>query len=186
MEATQIKVVLRQSSGDQFEVTIAQNATVKELKEECAKNQTAIVADEMRLIFKGKILKDEQTLDEYKIADGLTVHLVKGSKAGAAKPAEGSSLGGTTSDATAAGTGAGAAGAGAAGANPFAGMPPGFGGMGGMGGMPGMGGMGGMPGMPGMGGMGGGMPNPDQMNQMMSNPMVQQMMSDPSVMQSII
>ena len=32
----------------------------------------------MRLIFKGKILKDEMKLDEYKIADGLTVHLVKG------------------------------------------------------------------------------------------------------------
>lgn len=38
----------------------------------------------MRLIFKGKILKDEQTLDEYKITDGLTVHLVKGK--GAAGP----------------------------------------------------------------------------------------------------
>jgi ubiquilin len=32
----------------------------------------------MRLIFKGKILKDEQTIDEYKITDGLTIHLVKG------------------------------------------------------------------------------------------------------------
>jgi len=42
----------------------------------------------MRLIFKGKILKDEMTLDEYKIADGLTVHLVKGSKPGAPKPTE--------------------------------------------------------------------------------------------------
>lgn len=38
----------------------------------------------MRLIFKGKILKDEMTLDEYKIADGLTVHLVKGKVPGAA------------------------------------------------------------------------------------------------------
>jgi ubiquilin len=38
----------------------------------------------MRLIFKGKILKDELTLDEYKIADGLTVHLVKGSNKGGA------------------------------------------------------------------------------------------------------
>lgn len=141
----------------------------------------------MRLIFKGKILKDELTLDEYKIADGLTVHLVKGSKPGANKPAEGSSLGGTTSDNNAAGAGATGAGAGAGAAqpNPFAGMG-GMGGFGGMPGMGGMGGMGGMPGMGGMGGMGGGMPNPDQMNQMMNNPMVQQMLSDPSVMQNII
>lgn len=35
----------------------------------------------MRLIFKGKILKDENTLIEYKIEDGVTVHLVKGKSA---------------------------------------------------------------------------------------------------------
>ncbi len=40
-------------------------------------------AEEMRLIFKGKILKDEMTLDEYKIVDGLTVHMVKGKSAAA-------------------------------------------------------------------------------------------------------
>lgn len=38
----------------------------------------------MRLIFKGKILKDEMTLDEYKITDGLTVHMVKGKSAAGA------------------------------------------------------------------------------------------------------
>ena len=38
----------------------------------------------MRLIFKGKILKDEMTLGEYKITDGLTVHMVKGKAAGGA------------------------------------------------------------------------------------------------------
>ena len=35
----------------------------------------------MRLIFKGKILKDENTLDDYKIENGLTIHLVKGKTA---------------------------------------------------------------------------------------------------------
>lgn len=46
--------------------------------------------------------------------------------------------------------------------------------MGGMGGMPMFGGMGGMPpGMGGMGGPGGQMPNADQMNAMMQNPMMQ-------------
>ena len=125
-----------------------------------AAKQDAIAVGEMRLIFKGKILKDEETLEFYKITDGLTVHLVKG---GGNKPAMGT---GQTASASNAGstaptqapnvgnpTGAGAAGMG--------GMP----GMGGMGGMPGMPGMGmGMPGgMGGMGGMGGGMPNPQMM-----------------------
>ena len=55
-------------------------ASVKELKEAC---QAAgeMPADEMRLIFKGKILKDELTLDEYKIENGVTIHLVKGKSA---------------------------------------------------------------------------------------------------------
>jgi ubiquilin len=165
MEESKIKITIRQSSGDQFEVEIGPKATVEELKKACAEKQTAIAAEEMRLIFKGKILKDEMTLDEYKITDGLTIHLVKGKSAnagGAGAPSEGAS---TTSSAGAAGAGAGAgaAGAGAAGANPFGGM----GGMGGFGGQPGMGGMGGMGGFGGgmggnpYGGMGGmGMPNP--------------------------
>jgi len=89
----------------------------------------------MRLIFKGKILKDEMTLDEYKITDGLTVHVVKGKSAAGAQPAattipvvpgEGSSLGGATvPDAN----------AGAAQPNPMAGMAGMFPGMG-AGGMP--------------------------------------------------
>lgn len=81
MEGEKIKVVVRQSSGDQFEVEVATKATVKELKEACAAKQTAIGADEMRLIFKGKILKDEMTLEDYKIGEGLTVHMVKGKSA---------------------------------------------------------------------------------------------------------
>jgi len=40
-----------------------------------------MTVEEMRLIFKGKILKDENTLAEYKIEDGVTVHLVKGKSA---------------------------------------------------------------------------------------------------------
>jgi len=140
MEDAKIKIVVRQSSGDQFEVEIAPKATVEELKKACAEKQTAMAAEEMRLIFKGKILKDEMTLDEYKITDGLTIHLVKGKSAGAAATDTSSATGSTAS--TAAGAG-GAAGVGAAaGGNPF----------GGAGGFPG-GGMGGMQGMPGMGGM---------------------------------
>ena len=41
-------------------------------------------AEEMRLIFKGKILKDEMTIEDFKITDGLTIHLVKGKTAAAA------------------------------------------------------------------------------------------------------
>lgn len=59
MENASIKLSIRLSSGDSFDVEIGANATVKDLKEQCASKQDAITADEMRLIFKGKILKDE-------------------------------------------------------------------------------------------------------------------------------
>jgi len=51
-----------------------------------------MTAEDMRLIFKGKILKDELTLDEYKIQDGLTVHLVKGKSSAATTAETGSTL----------------------------------------------------------------------------------------------
>jgi hypothetical protein len=160
MEEAKIKISVAQSSGDKFEVEISPKATVEELKKACATKQSSIAADEMRLIFKGKILKDEMTLDEYKITtDGLTVHLVKGKAAGGAATETSST---STASAGAAAGGAAGAGFGAAGAgqpNPFAGMG-GMGGMGGFGGggMGGHGGYGGMGGNP-YGGMGG-MPNP--------------------------
>lgn len=189
-----IKITIRQSSGEQFEVTIAPSSTVLELKTQCTE-KTQLPAESQRLIFKGKIMKDAQTLASYEIADGLTVHLVRGKTAAAA---------GQPSAATAA-TNAPAAGTGAdpmAGLGGMGGMPPGMGGMGGMPpgmmGMPGMGmpgmGMPGMPGMPGMaagaggpngmGGMGG--MDPAMMGQMMQNPMVQQMLSNPEFMQNMI
>ena len=59
---------------------------VGDFKALCAEKQSNIPAAEMRLIFKGKILKDESTLDHYKITDGLTIHMVKGMSA--VKPAE--------------------------------------------------------------------------------------------------
>jgi len=174
-----MKLVIRQSSGDQFEVEVPTTATVLELKQACEKTVN-LAPEAQRLIFKGRILKDEQTLESHKIEDGVTVHLVKAKTTGGAEPsAQTASNTAAASDAQ----------PNAAQANPFgfggAGMP----GMGGMGGMPGMGGMGGMPGMGGMGGMpgmGGGMPDMAQMQSMMQNPMVQQMLSNPQFMEQMI
>ena len=111
MEDAKIKVIVRQSSGDQFDVEIGAKASVMELKEECAKKQEAMAAGEMRLIFKGKILKDEMTLDEYKITDGMTIHLVKGKAAGG-QPSAPTTAASDAGASTGANAGAGAAGAG--------------------------------------------------------------------------
>ena len=87
--AGKIKITVRQSNGEQFEVEILPNAEVLELKKAC-EDKSGMAAADMRLIHKGKILKDEQPLSEYKITDGLTVHLVKGKSsapAGGSQPA---------------------------------------------------------------------------------------------------
>jgi len=67
-----------------------------ELKQACV-DGCKLPAESQRLIFKGRILKDESTLDEYKIEDGLTVHLVKGKSAQGAQPQPSASTANTSS-----------------------------------------------------------------------------------------
>ena len=74
------KIIIRQSTGDQFEIEVNNGNTVTEVKAKC-EEKTGMKAEEMRMIFKGKILKDDMTVEDYKITDGLTVHLVKGKSA---------------------------------------------------------------------------------------------------------
>jgi len=75
-----------------------------ELKQACV-DGCKLPAESQRLIFKGRILKDESTLDEYKIEDGLTVHLVKGKSAQGAQPQPSASTGNTSSSTTSASEG---------------------------------------------------------------------------------
>ncbi|KAG5441472.1 Ubiquilin-1 [Clonorchis sinensis] len=56
-------------------VQVPENASIKELREEVSKVFSTPV-ERLCLIFAGKILKDEETLDQHKIKDGLIVHLV--------------------------------------------------------------------------------------------------------------
>jgi len=49
----EIKLTIRQSSGDQFEVTIGGKASVLDLKKKCTE-KTQLPAESQRLIFKGK------------------------------------------------------------------------------------------------------------------------------------
>ncbi|KAI8906476.1 putative ubiquitin domain-containing protein [Gorgonomyces haynaldii] len=175
---------IKGSTESAFQVEIDPQLTVLDLKLEIeTKNQTK--PEHQRLIYAGRVLKDEETLATYKLQDGHTLHLVKSKPAGqqstpatpqtpqpAAQPApaQPSERTPTTGPLP----------------NLFGGVPgqtpaqaPGFGGMPGFG-MPGMGGM---PGMPGMGGMGG-------MQEMLSNPaylqMMSQMLSNPQMVDMMI
>ncbi|XP_076465040.1 ubiquilin-1-like isoform X2 [Babylonia areolata] len=153
---------------EKHEIEIGVNASVKELKEQVAK-QFGSPIEQLCLIFAGKILKDPDTLEQHGIKNGLTVHLVIKTTSRPAEPAVSTpiqSTGPVQPDVS---------------QTPF--------GLGSIGGLPGISGL-------GMGSanfmdmqqrmqrelMG----NPDMLRQMMENPFVQQMMSNPDIMRQLI
>lgn len=79
-----INVHVKSSSDKKFIVAIETDKTVLDLKNLIAE-QTEVPAERQRLIYSGRVLKDNDTLNECKIADGNTVHMVKGSQPGAPK-----------------------------------------------------------------------------------------------------
>lgn len=74
-----VTITIKLENSEEFQITLEGEAEVKELKEACAEKSKLAVADQ-RLIFKGKILKDDNTLSFYKIENGVTVHLVQSSQ----------------------------------------------------------------------------------------------------------
>ncbi|KAI7860231.1 hypothetical protein BDC45DRAFT_454512 [Circinella umbellata] len=188
-----INVNVKSSSDKKFVIAIETSKTVLDLKNAIAE-QTEVAAERQRLIYSGRVLKDHDTLADYKIADGNTVHMVKSSGgAGASGPARGTSTTATTTATTpatttptptptsqptnitqqqqqpqAAGNPFAALGGGTA--NPFGMLGTGF----------------------GAGAMGNsfGTPDPNMMNSMLQDPMFAQYMSsvlqNPAVLDSII
>jgi hypothetical protein len=160
MEETNLTVKIK-FEPEMISVQVPSSGTVLNLKEAC-QGKTGVSTENIKLIFKGRILKDEKTLEESKITESgliVTMHNHDQKKANEASAAPAS-----------------AAPASAAG-------PGGLGGLGGLGGVGG--GMGGLEGLlAGMGGAGGAggeggmasMFDPAFMQQMMSNPMVAEMM----------
>lgn len=161
------------------EIEVGSNAHVKELREMVSQQFSAPV-EQLCLIFAGKILKDEDSLEQHGIKDGLTVHLVikstNRSQEQAAQRATQSPGTGTSSGSTTTGP-----------SQPDVSQTP-FG-LGGLGGLAGLGNL----------GMGSAnfmemqrrmqsemMQNPDMLRQMMDNPMVQSLMSNPEVMRQMI
>ncbi|KAJ3120017.1 hypothetical protein HK098_004930 [Nowakowskiella sp. JEL0407] len=86
----EITLSIKCSNETKLQTAISPSATVRALKEQIALQleATAIAtpAEQQRLIFSGRVLKDDETLAAYKIASGNTIHLVRG----APKPASAS------------------------------------------------------------------------------------------------
>ncbi|PKA47814.1 Polyubiquitin [Apostasia shenzhenica] len=70
-------VHIRCSNGSKFSVQTGLDATIGAFKNLLADN-CDVPAQHQRLIYKGRILKDEQTLESYGLESGHTIHLVRG------------------------------------------------------------------------------------------------------------
>nr|6JL3_A Chain A, Ubiquitin domain-containing protein DSK2,putative [Plasmodium falciparum 3D7] len=75
-----INVSFKVTGGKEFTVAIEPDITVLDLKKICAEH-VDIPVEAQRIIFKGKILKDKESLTLYGVADGNTMHLVRSAMA---------------------------------------------------------------------------------------------------------
>lgn len=69
---------VKSSNDAKYTLSLPASTPVSELKEKLATSEYADTpADRQRLIYSGRVLKDNETLSTYKIKDGHTIHLVK-------------------------------------------------------------------------------------------------------------
>ncbi|KAG0235318.1 hypothetical protein B0O80DRAFT_437370 [Mortierella sp. GBAus27b] len=71
-----ITINVKASNDQKHIISIAPSETVLELKKKVAESCDT-PTERMRLIFSGRVLKDHDTLEQYKISEGHTVHMVR-------------------------------------------------------------------------------------------------------------
>ena len=76
MEGEQIKIKFKQTNAPELSVNVAKTATVSELKVAAAA-EWGTGAELLKIVFKGKILKDADTLTDLNVSSGDVMHLVK-------------------------------------------------------------------------------------------------------------
>jgi ubiquilin len=82
----QITFKVKTSSEGLHTITIAESATVVDLKTLLAGDDyEKIPAARQRLIYSGRVMKDEDQLSKYKIKSGNTIHMVKSAASNAAQ-----------------------------------------------------------------------------------------------------
>mmetsp|Transcript_8905 Transcript_8905/g.16054 ORF Transcript_8905/g.16054 Transcript_8905/m.16054 type:complete len:540 (-) Transcript_8905:1173-2792(-) len=184
-----MKLQIKSSTGIKFEVAVDPNEdSVSTLKGKIA-TESGIESQAQRLIYRGHVLKDNQTIQELVskngLEDGHTMHLVRSAASKAQPTSTASAPSSMPANPLPGSTPAPTSGAGAPPTNsPFgsnlfgAGAPP----------MTGTG----FPPMGGMGGMDLGsmqqqmMQNPEMMQQMMNSPMMQSMLQNPELVRSMM
>jgi ubiquilin len=68
--------IKQSGAGETFSIEVEDTTTVGEMKSKCCVQRTELEVERLTLVYKGRILKDEQNAGELKLADGQTIHLV--------------------------------------------------------------------------------------------------------------
>ncbi|KAH6768680.1 ubiquitin family protein [Perilla frutescens var. frutescens] len=182
----EVNVHIRCSNGSKFSVKTTLESTVAEFKGVLAQN-CDVPAEQQRLIYKGRILKDDQTLVSYGVQADHTIHMVRGSAPAASPPAPVPSGAGNANTAAAATQGGGPNPGGTGVAGTGASLFPGLG----------LGGLGALGGTGASGLFGAGLPefeqvqqqltqNPNMMRDIMNMPAIQSLMNNPEIMRGLI
>jgi ubiquilin len=86
---SEVTVNVKASNDQKYVISLQTTDTVLDFKNKIAE-KCDTPADRMRLIYSGRVLKDQDTIESYKIAEGHTVHMVRSAvpaAAGSAAPA---------------------------------------------------------------------------------------------------
>ena len=163
---SEFSINVKYQATNNVKIEVSPKTSIAELKEKL-NSHTSIPVNEIKLIYKGKILKvDNDTMEDLNIVADCSLHMIQN------KPSttETNATIPTTPNVNT--------------SSPFGNMntnsaAPNLGGLGGLSGLGGMGGMGGLQGM-----------NPEMIQQMMNNPavaqMAQQLFSNPQMLQDMI
>ncbi|THH28517.1 hypothetical protein EUX98_g5672 [Antrodiella citrinella] len=76
-DSSEIQINVKGPSELKLQISIATDKSVLELKQAIA-DKSDVPADRQRLIYSGRVLKDEDALSVYKIQSSHTIHMVKG------------------------------------------------------------------------------------------------------------
>lgn len=83
----QITFKVKTSGDGNHTITMAETATVLDLKNKLSGDEyEKVSADRQRLIYSGRVMKNEEPLSTYKIKNGNTIHMVKSAQSNAQNP----------------------------------------------------------------------------------------------------
>jgi uncharacterized ubiquitin-like protein YukD len=74
MSSDQIVISIKVENSNAFDLEVSKNSTIEDLKT-VLEPKVGVQAKKIKLIGKGRALKDDRTLDSYKIGAGETIYM---------------------------------------------------------------------------------------------------------------